>query len=441
MLLLIMQRVKKMFEIQDIKNVMENYIFYKKERISLIATENVTSKLQKMSYLLGLSEQYCSRLPENASKVGNLSFGNIQTVDHVNRMAREALKEIFGGEECDCRLLSGVNGLTVILYSLLEQGDVLFRMSDSCGGHLSVKPIAEKMGATVIEMVYDDTNHLGLNDFKKKYNEYKPKVIFLDSSYMLFPYPVKEIKAIVKDDALIVYDASHVISLIAKGRFQNPFEEGVDIIHSTTHKIMWGPQKSVLLFKENNEVAKKIMALIGEVLVSNTHLHHVMALLIALYELDVFGADYVDQLIENNQYFAKCLEERGFLVIGKEYNYTLSNQIWVKFENEKKAMEAFQVLEHLNISTNLIFLPKDEWGLRIGTNEITRLGMGKRFLDKLADIFYRAIISKEAVETIYPDSISLAKELDCMKVSYSFDDTKDAQDIMNMLIERYEMNN
>lgn len=428
-----------MFEIQEIKNVIKNYISYKKERISLIATENVTSRLQKISYLLGLSEQYCSRLPENATRVGNLSFGNINTIDDINRMTREALKEMFCAKECDCRLLSGVNGLTILLYSLLNQGDVLFRMSDSCGGHLSVKPIAKKLGAKVVEMLYDDTNHLDLVDFKKKYYEYKPKIIFLDSSYMLFPYPVREIKEIVKNEAMIIYDASHVISLIAKGKFQNPFEEGVDIIHSTTHKIMWGPQKSILLFKENNAVTQTIMTSIGDVLVSNTHLHHIMAMLIALYELELFGEDYVNKLIANNRYFARCLDKRGFTVLGKEFDYTQSNQIWVKFENEKKAMEAFKILEQLNISTNLIFLPKNEWGLRIGTNEITRLGIGEQFLEKLADIFYRGIIAKEAIETIYSDSVSLAHELDCMDVRYSFDDTREAQDIMNIILERYKI--
>lgn len=433
-----MQRVNKLFEIQEIKKIMENFISYKKERISLIATENVTSRLQKFSYLLGLSDQYCSRLPENSTKVGNLSFGHINAIDKINHMARETLKETFHVEECDCRLLSGVNGLTVLLYSLLNSGDVLLKMSDACGGHLSVKPISEKLGVHVVEMLYDDTNRLDLKDFKEKYLKYKPKVILLDSSYMLFPYPVREMKEIVKEDAVIVYDASHVISLIAKGKFQNPLEEGADIIHSTTHKMMWGPQKSILLFKENNEVTKNMMALIGDVLVSNTHLHHVMAMLIAFYELNAFGEDYVNALIANNQYFARCLELKGFTILGKELCYTQSNQIWVKFKNKENVIEAFRILEQLSISTNIIFLPKDEWGLRIGTNEITRLGAGEQFLERLADIFYRGIIVKESIGTIYPDSISLAHEIDCMNVKYSFDDTKEAQDIMSMLLERYK---
>lgn len=426
-----------MFEINEIKDIINNYYDYRENRISLIATENVTSKLQKSCYLVGLSEQYGSRLPENAMNVDNLSFGNIGAIDKINYITRETVKELFHVPECDVRLLSGVNGLTVLLFSLLNHGDVLFKMSDSCGGHLSVRPIAEKVGAEVVELYYNDDISLDLDDFKKKYEIYKPKVIFLDSSYMLFKYPVRQIKEIVQDNAIIVYDASHVIPLIATGNFQNPFLEGADIIHATMHKMMWGPQKAILLFKEKNELTEKMMSLIGNVLVSNTHLHHVLALLVSLIELKEFGHDYVRTLIKNNKFFAKCLSKRGFDIMASEHGYTETNQFWVRFENKEKAIEAFKILENINISSNIIFLPNNEWGLRIGTNEITRLGVEESFFESLSELFERAIIKKEAHDKMKKESVRLANELKKNGIQYTFDNKQEGLELMKRIFNQF----
>lgn len=426
-----------MKSLNNLEEIIEDYYDYKEQRISLIATENIASKLQKSCYLLGLSDQYCSRLPQNAMKIGNLSFGNIGVIDRINDITRIMVQDIFQVPECEVRLLSGVNGLTILLFSLLNAGDVLLKMSDSCGGHLSVKPIAVKLGVQVEELYYDDTMHLDMNIFQEKYERYKPKVILLDSSYILYQYPVRKIKEIVKNNAIIVYDASHVISLIACGQFQNPLLEGADIIHSTTHKILWGPQKAILLFKEKNEITKKMMDLIGDVLVSNTHLHHILALQVALIELKKYGKEYTEELIQNNKYFAECLSKRGFDIVAKECGYTESNQFWVCFENKKRAIEAFQILERLNISTNIILLPGEEWGLRLGTNEITRLGANKEFFQQLSDLFYQSVIARESIEQLQYESMQLAHELRKGGIKYSFDEEEEAKSLMNKIISQF----
>lgn len=420
--------------LDQIEALVNNYIDYRKDRISLIATENITSKLSKVTYLLGLCEQYCSRNPEDTNKVDNLSFGYLDALDDINKATRETLKRIFQVPECEARLLSGVNGLTVLLYSLLDQGDILFKISDQCGGHLSVKPIAEKFGAKVVELDYNDQYAFDLESFKIKYEHYKPKVIFLDSSYLLFKYPVKEIKEIVKDDAIIIYDASHVISYIGNGEFQNPLKEGADIIHSTMHKIMFGPQKSVLLFKKKDSMSKLIMSNVKDVLVSNTHLHDMLALYVALKEYQTFGAEYIKDLLRNNKILAECLDKRGFDVVGKEFGYTESNQFWIRFANKAESIEVFKKLEKFSISVNVIFLPKNEWGLRLGTNELTRLGAGKEFMEKLAKLIDYIVNEKEEESRLLIMRQELSQELNYNKVKYSFDEYKKGEKLIENLV-------
>lgn len=207
-------------ELLEMKGFIEEYKRYQEERVALISSENVSSKLLRTSYIMGLSDQYCSRLPEEADKIGNLAFGNIQVLDKVNLMTRNIVQDIFNAKECDVRLLSGLSGLTVLIFSLFENCDVMYKMYDMHGGHLSVKPIADRLNLDIVDMMLGNNYRFNLDDFEKKWKEKQAKTIFLDSSYVLFPYPLKEIRSIVGDEVTIMYDASHMSALIAAGMFQ-----------------------------------------------------------------------------------------------------------------------------------------------------------------------------------------------------------------------------
>lgn len=413
-----------------VKELADNYLKYKNERISLIASENISSKLQLSSYLLGLCDQYCSRLPSDKDIVDNLTFGNIGPLDDINHYTREIVKDIFKAGECEIRLLSGLNGLTVLLFSLLKDGDTIFKVHDSHGGHLSVKPIAQRLNLNIFEMTIGDDYVLDFEYFYKNYKVLKPKVIFLDSSYNLFPYPVRKIKECISSDTLLVYDASHVIALVAGGQFQDPFSEGADIIHSTTHKTLWGPQKAMLLFRDKGEPCQRVQDIVKNVLVSNTHVHHIFSLLIALLELKEFGREYAGELVQNNKYLAECMEQQGFNIAAKEYGYTQSNQFWVDCGTKNNAVAALKSLQAINISCNMIFLPKERWGLRIGTNELTRKGIDKSQIGTLARIMADAVFERDKRPALINRSRELKNELQDLK--YTFDSLPEAKELMDL---------
>ena len=413
-----------------IKELTHSYLNYKEERISLIASENRSSDLLLSSYLLGLCDQYCSRLPSERYGIDNLAFGNIDPLDNINDYTRNLVNEMFGSADCDIRLLSGLNGFTVLLFALLNEGDTLFKMHDLHGGHLSVKPIAKRLNINIYEMRLGNNYTLDLNDFETSYNAIKPRVIFLDSSYSLFPYPLKEIRQIIDKNTVLVYDASHVIALIAGKQYQDPFAEGADIVHSTTHKTMWGPQKSMILLKDRTTLVPKVHDIVKNVLVSNTHLHHIFGLLIALVELQEFGVEYAKALIENNKYFAECLDRAGFKVLGRNYGYTETNQFWINCDTKKQAIEVFKKLQDINISSNMIFLPGDLWGLRIGTNDLTRSGANKNTFEILSSIMADAIYGKDSNESLKARCSELKSGL--RSTSFSFDHTEVGNELINL---------
>lgn len=417
-------------DLQKVKEFIVNFVEYKKKRLALVSSENLSSKLLRASYCLGLSDQYCSRLPENRDVIDNLTFSNVSLLDNLNEMTREMTKSTFNAEECDIRLLSGLSGLNVLLSSLLDNKEVLFRISDGHGGHLSTTPISRRLNINSHDLILGEDYRLDMGHFEQLYRSAKPKVVFLDSSYILFPYPITQIREMVGQDTIIVYDASHIIALVAGGLFQSPFDEGVDIMHATTHKTLWGPQKSMILFKHKGFYSEKVHKNVED-LVSNTHLHHIFALYLALLEFKHFGKEYAAALVRDAKYFADKLAGHGLNVAAGDFGYTESNQIWLDFGSKEEAIKQFKKLDRVNISTNLILIPRGRWGLRLALNGITRLDAPVQYLDDLAHIFSDLFFERKEVSDLQEEVRILKNNLGEPK--YSFDNSPLGKELIEIL--------
>jgi glycine hydroxymethyltransferase len=418
-------------DLQKVREFIVDFTDYKKRRLALVSSENHSSRLMRASYCLGLSDQYCSRLPEKKDLIDNLTFSNISPLDHLNEMARELTMKTFNAEDCDIRLLSGLSGLNVLLFSLLDDKETLFRMCDGHGGHLSTNPISRRLNIRSCDMLLGEDYRLDMDHFEQLYRSEKPQAVFLDSSYILFPYPVTQIREIVGKDAIIVYDASHIIALVAAGLFQSPFEEGADIMHATTHKTLWGPQKSMILFKHKGPCSEKVHRYVED-LVSNTHLHHIFALYLALLEFKHFGKEYAEAIVSNTQYLAEKLDAYGMPVVARDYGYTQSNQIWLDFGSKEEAVRQFRKLDSVNISTNIIFIPRGHWGLRLALNGVTRLGASAECLDELARIFKDLFFDGKEPGRLQEEVQALKDKLGEPK--YSFDDSLSGRELIELLI-------
>lgn len=418
-------------DLRDIKAFVTRFSEYSRKRLALVSSENHSSKLVRASYVLGLCDQYCSRLPHNRMNNGELTFSHIAPLDDLNEMARNLTLELFHAQECDIRLLSGLSGLNVLLFSLLGDQEILFRMADQHGGHTSTPHISRRMNIDSYDMVLGGDYRLDLDHFSDLYRHAKPKVVFLDASYVLFPYPVAQIREIVGPETLVIYDASHMIALIAGGLFQSPFDDGADIIHATTHKSLWGPQKSMILFKRKDACSEHVQRNV-EMLVSNTQMHHVFALYLALLEFREYGKSYARDLAANARYFAGRLDAQGLTVAAREQGYTQSNQLWLELGTKEEAIRQFKKLDRLCISANLITAPRGCWGLRLGMNGITRLGAGEPCLDELARILGDLFFERKPISVLEDGMRELRTALGGPK--YSFDDTPEGQELIKMFV-------
>jgi glycine hydroxymethyltransferase len=225
----------------------------------------------------------------------------------------------------------------------------------------------------------------------------KPRLIMLGASEFLFPHPIKEFKEVASEvNAILTYDGAHVLGLIAGDCFQDPLREGVEILTGSTHKTFFGPQGGIII--SVNKYANLIDHAVWQ-LVNNHHIHRVAGLAVTLCEFLAFGRDYAKQVVKNAKRLAESLYNYGIDVLCPYKGFTESHQVLFKVPGEN-GESISKKLEEANIITNKVPLPWDPSeeecsGIRIGTQEITRLGMKEEEMEEIASLIRKVILDKE----------------------------------------------
>ena len=224
-----------------------------------------------------------------------------------------------------------------------------------------------------------------------------------------------------------MYDGAHVLGLIAGGVFQDPLREGADIMTGSSHKTFPGPQGGFLLSSnEDTTFQRKLNNAMFPGVCSSYHLHHVAGKVVALAEFEAFGTSYAQDIVKNAQAFAQALAAEGFDVLAESRGYTASHQVLTRHGeiDSGAGASAAALLEKAGIITNMNMLPGDTKamtpsGLRLGVQELTRVGMGPREMEEVASFYSRVLLKQEDAATVKHDVSHLKSEF--QHVQYCFD--------------------
>ncbi|HJH25666.1 MAG TPA: serine hydroxymethyltransferase [Methanophagales archaeon] len=388
--------------------------------LPLIASENITSPTVRVLLASDFSHRYAE------GDVGNRFYQGCKYIDTVEALAIRYAKELFEAEHVNVKPISGVNANIAALFALTLPGDKIAALSVPDGGHISHSrySVPAIRNLKLDELPFDQ-NEMNIDTDKmvKGIKEKKPKLILLGGSLFLFPHPVREAREAADEvDARIVYDASHVLGLIAGKQFQDPLREGADVVTSSTHKTFPGPQGAIILCKETlkDEIDKAVFP--GTV--SNHHLHHVAGLAVTLVEMKHFGAEYASQILSNAKALAQGLYEEGFNVLCEHKGFTESHQIAIDVRGDYGGGDAVaKKLEKANIITNKNMLPFDKTpeepsGIRFGVQELARIGMKESEMREIASFIRRVVIEGEDETKIKEEIMELRK--DFQRVQYCF---------------------
>jgi len=407
---------------KKILSLLENHNNWRQNCVNLIASENVMSPFCEKYYVSDLMHRYAEGLPFGRYYQG------LKYVDEIESLTQEKFKKHFGASFVDIRPISGTLANMAVFSALAERGDAILTLGIQGGSHVS----HEKAGAAGIlglksfHLGFDsETMMIDLEKSRKKIIEIKPKFIVIGGSVILFPQPIRELREICDQvGAKIVYDAAHVFGLITAGFFQNPLEEGVDIITSSTHKTFPGPQGGIIIGNIDKELQRKIQDKVFPGVLSNHHLHRIPPLYFALKEMEEFGKDYVSQIMKNSEALAKQLDNFGFDVLGKERGFTMSHQVVVNVKKQGGGSAVAKKLEEANIILNKNIIPDDKSnpenpeGIRIGVQEMTRFGMKEKEMAVIAEFIKRIILDGGDIEIIKEKVIGFRKKF--QEVKYCF---------------------
>ena len=330
------------------------------------------------------------------------------------------MQDLLGVKFVDVRPISGTVANFSILAMLTNPGDTIFSVSTQAGGHISHNkagaPTALKLN--VENYIWDNENmNIDIDASEKIIEEKEPKILILGASLFLFPHPIKEIKEIAdRVNAVVMYDAAHVLGLITGGEFQEPFKEGADVLSSSTHKTFPGPQGGIVA-SNDEELMKKIKRGVFPRMTSNHHLHRIPALAITALEMKNNGKNYARQIIRNAKTLAEEMYNLELPVIAEQLGFTESHQVALDIKSiGKNAGEEVNKLEEANIITNKNLLPWDSIkdvtnpsGIRIGVQELTRRGMKEQEMKEIASFFKRIILEEEDPKKVREEVIELRK--------------------------------
>jgi glycine hydroxymethyltransferase len=380
--------------------------------LPLIASENLLSPYAKELLISDFHSRYAEGLPGERYYEGN------EQVDEVERTCLELARRLFRCSFADVRPISGTVANLAVLKALADPGALVGTSRLADGAHISSASFGAfgLRGVTPAYYAWDpEAMTFDVPKTRAILLEKRPKLCLFGLSLFLFPMPIAELRPTLEEiGALGWYDAAHVLGLIAGGQFQDPLREGCTVISASTHKTLPGPQHGILLGETKDpEVVKRLTSAAFPGVTSNHHLHTMAALAVSLAEHIAFGAEYARRTIENAQALGQALHTRGFDVLGERLGFTASHTLAVRVAKEGGGEAVAKRLAEVGIITNKNLLPGDTspkhpQGIRLGTPELTRVGMGPKEMERVAEIFHRFL--HEGV-----DAATIAAEVRALK--------------------------
>jgi len=386
--------------------------------LPMIASENVLSPLCREMLITDFHGRYAEGTP------GKRYYEGCKFFDNVEVKAMELAKKLFKCSYADVRPTAGTTANIAVLKALMKPGEPATVLDLANGAHISFGKwgAAGIRGIDLISYPFNDEEmNIDIDGAVKLIKKVKPKLALNGRSVFLFPSPIKELAEAAHDvGAYMVYDAAHVLGLIAGKQFQDPLREGADVMNGSTHKTLPGPQGGMILsdHKGDTDEDKSFLRKLGfgvfPGVTSSYHLHHVAAKAIAFAEHLEFGEAYAKQTIKNAQALGQALNEQGFKVFGEKLGFTKSHQILLEI-GPGQGKEASKKLEGAGIVTNMNTIPGDTdplnpSGLRLGTPELTRIGMKEKEMQDVAAFYARALLKNENVKKIKADVKEFRKD-------------------------------
>lgn len=371
-----------------------------REGLELIPSENYVSEDVLRANGSIFTNKYSEGYP------GRRYYGGQDFTDQVERLAIERACKLFGCRFANVQPHSGAPANLAVYSALLEPGDTVLGMDLSHGGHLThghPMTLPAKIYKFVTYKMKDpETGEIDYENLRKVALEHKPKIILAGFSAYSRTLDYKKFVEIAHEvGAITMADMAHIAGLIAAGVLRNPFDDGFDIITSTTHKTLRGPRGGIILTRDNEEIAKKIDKAIFPGIQGGPHMHIIAAKAVAFGEaLTPKFKKYAKQILKNAKAMEQVFRKNNIRMIGGGTdNHLILADVFGSLGVTGK--EAQTVLDEVGITLNMNSIagdtrkPLDPSGIRFGTPAITTRGFKEKECKKVAELMIEVLKNKD----------------------------------------------
>ena len=385
--------------------VAENRAIHERDAVNLNPAGNAMNPRAEALLADGLGTRASLGYPGDKYEMG------LEAVEKIEIMAAELAAEVFGARYVEFRVPSGGIANLYMFMATEKPGDAIIAPPPSIGGHVT----HHAAGAAGL---YGVVTHLAPIDaagytvdvaaLREQARAVRPKLITIGGSLNLFAHPIRAMREVADEvGACLLFDAAHMSGMIAGHAWQQPLEEGAHAMTMSTYKSLGGPAAGLVLTNDAT-LAERLDAIAYPGLTANFDAAKTAALAMSLLDWKVYGRDYASAMAATAKALAEALAARGIPLFARERGITTSHQFAVEAARYGCGQAAAKLLRRANVLTCGIGLPitqvdGDANGLRLGTPEIVRFGMGPGDMKELAGYIAEALEGNRAPEDVARD--------------------------------------
>ncbi len=371
----------------------ENRDIHEKECFNLNPATNVMSPRAEAMLASGIGTRPSLGYPGDKYEMG------LEAIEEIEVITAELCAQVFDARFAEIRVPSGAMANLYGFMATCKPGDTIIAPPASVGGHVThhTAGCAGLYGLkTVPAPVNPDGYTIDIDGLRKLAQEVRPKLITVGSSLNLFEHPVAAVRGIADEvDAKVLFDAAHQCGIIAGRAWRNPLAEGAHLMTMSTYKSLGGPAGGLIVSNDAG-LAERLDAIAFPGMTANFDAAKSAALALTMLDWIDFGAGYAARMIEVSQALADALAARGLPVFRTAQGITNSHQFAVEAAAFGGGQTASKTLRKAGFLACGIGLPiaevqGDMNGLRIGTPELVRWGVGVDHVDRLADLVTQAL--------------------------------------------------
>ena len=361
----------------EVARAVDEELTRQREKIELIASENIVSKAVLEAQGSVLTNKYAEGYP------GRRYYGGCEYVDVAEELAIDRAKRLFNCDFANVQPHSGAQANQAVFFALMQPGDTFMGLDLAAGGHLTHGSPVNQSGKWFKPVSYTvrrQDHRIDMDEVAAIAKEHKPKVIIAGGSAYSRIIDFKRFREIADTvGACFMVDMAHFAGLVAGGAHPNPLEHA-HVVTTTTHKTLRGPRGGMILSKDM-DLGKKINSAVFPGLQGGPLMHVIAAKAVAFGEaLKPDFKLYARAVVDNAKALAETLHAEGLdIVSGGTDTHLMLVDLRPK---NAKGNHTEKALDRAFITTNKNAIPFDTEkpaitsGVRLGTPAGTTRGFG-----------------------------------------------------------------